>query len=60
MKTLLKKSEFPHVKNLKNTKILLDPQKLEPRVVDPYIRSVPGGGVLQGLVWVGDHLTFHE
>ena len=24
------------------------------------IRSVPGGGVLYGLVWVGDLLTFYQ
>ena len=52
-KRFLKKSEFPHVKNLKNT---LDPQKLEPRVGDTLTRipgQFQGGRVLQGLVWVG-------
>ena len=56
-KRFLKKSEFPHVKNLKNA-------SGSPEIgttcwwhVDPYIRSVPGG-VLSGLVWVGDCYPF--
>ena len=46
IKTLLKESEFPHVKNVK---ILLDPQKLEPRVGDKLTRiscKFQGGRVL--------------
>ena len=46
-KRFLKKSEFPHVKNLKNT---LDPQKLEPRVGDTLTRKsgpFQGGSVVR-------------
>ena len=61
MKTLFKESEFPYVKNRKNTKMFWSPRNWNHVLVwhvDPYIRSVPGGGSVTRLSR-DDWLTFH-
>ena len=66
-KRLLKKNEYPHVKNLINhfPWVPRDSEELRSRHVRPHTKIKnpavqKGGRVLQGLVWVGDWLTFYQ